>query len=619
MTAKPICREEPENEDKGKLFAAIDTETYGLDGRNLLSQLFCEGWDDAEVFTSIEVMLDRLFSIDKATLRKTIWYAHNAEYDWRYLDDYIKALGFTIAYKERCAGKFYELCIMTKGHKPKVVTRFRDSMAVFPFGLAKFTAEFAPEYKKDDIGLGNGGVMFDPSNPVHIEYAKNDVKGLVHALLGFDDLIYKNFSVHVKATASGTAYEAWKRTIAPGVVYWRQAIKVESFLRKCYHGGLVSVNAEYMKEYEVVDVVDINSSYPANMRKGVPAGRARYATIIHEGYPGYYHCKATIPDDAILPIVPHRSESGQLSWPAGGGVIDTYVSSIEIEHCQKLGVIFDEVEGYYFPEGLCYPFGEFVDICEGLRATHAKKPLEIVVKLMQNSLYGRFGMKPEGRLLIYDPEGQPDGYESVYDPHTNTTIPNLYYKEEIRKACYMLPHWAAWITANARILLDEGTEMAGRENVRYRDTDSGHMTGDGLARIAPLIGNKYGQFKVEDKKFNYRVHCPKGYTYKGTQKGVAGLVTKATAKGIPQKQIEYPTQGKVETDEQFAVRLAVRNELVRALHEGERPCVPFHSSTSMQTKLMTGKMYVMRKRRMTDPKKVYGHIIENGKFRPRRG
>lgn len=595
---------------------AIDTETIGLDGELALAQVYHEYWKEAEVYDTTYEVIDRIFSLEVETLRETIWFAHNAEYDWRYMIKEMQASGYNLIFKERSPGKFFEIEVRHRGVKGLKgrVTRFRDSLAVFPFTLLEFTKQFAPEHIKDDIGLGAGGVLFDKTNPVHIAYAKNDVIGLVKALTEFDKLIYENYNIHLFATASGTAYEAWKRTLKDGDKFWRQCMKTEAFLRTGYYGGLVGCNADFGREYERVETLDINSSYPANMRLGVPMGRAVRTSIIRDGYPGFYKVKVIVPDDAIMPIVPYRSEKGNLAWMTGGPFLTT-CTSLEIEYCQTLGVEFiedDDTYGYYFPEGLCYPFNDFVDICERLRTEHKGKPLEIVVKLMQNSLYGRFGMKLEGREIVMDLDGQPDDMEAVYNPDNNDTIPNVYYKDTIRSTPYMLPHWAAWVTANARILIDTATGLAGRENVLYRDTDS--MIGPiDIARLAPIIGKEYGKLKVESPKRLFRVHGPKVYTYTD-EKGR----TQAVAKGIPRSLLKYPVQGKVETDEQFAKRVEARNNLVAALHNDACDGVEFHSSMSLSAMMKHGKLYVDRKRSPTNPKNVYGHTLVLGKFRPRR-
>jgi hypothetical protein len=599
---------------KGRPFnvAAFDTETDGLGGPLLLAQLYMDGWPDAELFPDAEGLLTRIFDMPHKVLRKTIFYAHNAEYDWRYLINAILKEGYDIDCRERAAGKFYELRIrdpnrLTPKGEASLVTRFRDSMAFYAFSLAKFTKNFAdPKYHKTDIGLASG-VKFDPKNKLHLEYARNDVKGLVSAIKNFDAVIWQEYKVHVQATSSSTAYQAWLRTIPEGTFYNRQTPTTEAFLRQCYHGGVVSLNAMLRAEYVEIRPYDINSSYPASMKLGVPKGHGVLTYEYQEGLPGFYHVLATVPDEAILPIVPFRSDKGQLAWQTGN--FDSYLSSIEIEYCKTLGCKFEIKKGIFFPEGLCHPFTLFVNKCEILRLTYKGEPTEIVIKLMQNSLYGRFGMRQDGRECVIDAGGQPDDMETVFNPETNETIPNAYYKNVIRDTEYMLPHFAAWITANSRILIDKATAAAGRENVVYRDTDSIHVAGESKPDLEPLIGRAYGQLKAEGIKRNVCYHAPKCYTYTD-EKGIK----QATYKGIPHNLLDMPSKDDIKYQE----KLEERTLIIEALHRGDDLSVEFWSVTSLQTWLRSVKMGVLRKRSPTDPTKVYGHVIEGGKFRPRR-
>lgn len=600
--------------------AAIDTETRGLNGEVLMTQLYCDGWSDAELFEDHRDALERVFSIPSATLKKIIWYAHNAEYDWRYFIETIVDLGYNIRFGERAENKYYELRIETRGDKPQLITRFRDSLAIFPYSLKVFTksmlGECSPELIKTDIGLGSG-IIFDKTNPVHIDYAKNDVIGLVAAIKKFDELIYTTFGNHVKATTSSTAYHAWLRCAPEGEWYPRQAPTPEKFFRLGYNGGLVSLNCEYGKVYPVIQTFDINSSYPANMRLGVPKGIASWTQDYVPDLPGFYKVKAFVPDDAVLPIVPYRDpKTDQLAWARGdnkGEGFDTVVTSLEIEYCQTLGCRFDIEEGYFFPYGLCYPFNEFVDICERLRKEHKGKPLETVVKLMQNSLYGRFGMRVEGREIVIDLDGEPEGMLPAIDPKKGNIIKNVFVKDVDRDTEYMLPHWAAWITANSRILIDKATELAGRENVRYRDTDSLQGPIDPL-RIADMVGPEYGKLKLEKVKTSVIYHAPKCYTFIDPDG-----IPQATYKGIPRSEIFAPDEDYQKLwPEKAKLQFAKRTAIIEALASGRDPGLEFMSTHSLSTFMKTGKLSVNRKRKPTNPANVYGHQIEKGWFKPRR-
>lgn len=591
-----MARQSPMKEQRNFLIGAIDTETYNLNGRLLIAQSYHEKWADACVHKDAKDLLSHIFAQPRDILKNTVWFAHNAEYDWRYLLDVFELWKgqYQFIPCERAAGKFYEIRVVsctekTAKGRPLLITRFRDSMALYPRSLRDFTTQFAPEFVKQDIGLGRK-VVFDPLNPAHIEYAKMDVRGLVAAIQGFDAKLYEIFSVHMKGTTAATGYQALLRCLPEGERYYRQPRIIEDFMRSGYYGGLVQLNAPAGGELPQVRTFDRNSSYPAAMRLGVPKGKGRWTRTLRAGFPGFYRVTAHVPHDAIMPIIPFRGPNGQLAWPTG--TFPTIITTLEIEHGEKMGCTFEVESGYYFPEGMCYPFQEFVDKCEALRNQYKGTPAETVVKLIQNSVYGRFGMRVEGRECCISFDGVPEGYEPLMDEDTGRLIDRVYYRAVERDSEYMLPHFAAWITANARIALDEDTNAAGRANVRYRDTDSISVEGD-PAGATGRVGTAYGALKDEGVKLSVAYHAPKCYTYRDRNG-----VWHATYKGIPKQCLDEKT--------------------ILALHRGEHVEVIYNSTTSCQTYIRTGRLEIRRTRSPTNPDAIYGHRIDNGWFRPRR-
>lgn len=595
----------PMKPDRPFLIGAIDTETIGLDGRLVLAQIYHETWDgQAKVYPKAKPLLRDLFDMDPDTLKNTIWFIHNIDYDLRYIFQSLKTWKgiYQFECRQRCPGKFYEIVVQSLTEKdrkgrPLVITRFRDSTAIYEGKLETFTKEFAPAYAKKDIGLGRG-IVFNPLDPVHIEYAKFDVLGLVAAVAGFDDLVYEHYQVHIKGTGSSTAYAAWLRTLAEEAKFYRQAPQKEAFFRQCYYGGLVQMGAVHGLEYSSVWVFDINSSYPAAMRNGIPKGNARWTPKYVADKPGFYEVKCEVDLAYKMPILPQRIDH-QLAW--GRGAFTTFISSLEYEYALECGHKVEVIHGFYFPEGLDYRFNEFVDIAEKLRAAFKKTPTEVVAKRMQNSLYGRFGMKPDGEECVVSFDGAPDGFLAVIDEETALPVSDVYWKKVTREADYMMPHVSAWITAHARINIDRLTTAVGRDRVLYRDTDSMHVYGDPSGAL-PHVGTAYGLLKNEGQKFAIKYHAPKCYTYSDKDG-----IPHAVYKGIPAKLLE-PDAG--DPKELFRERIAT-------LHAGRTLIVDYHSSTSLKTFWSGRKMFVMRTRASTAVESIYSHVIENGIFMAR--
>lgn len=570
----------------------FDTETEGLNGRLLWLTYGHE--DDPIIQESADPvdMFDYIFSMEPKLLKKTVWYAHNAEYDLRYLINYFERYKgkYYIQAVERCAGKFFQLNVMDV-ETDKKITCFRDSLALYPNTLKKFTQQFAPQFAKQDIGLDKGTV-FDPLRADHREYARNDCMGLMEALKAFDALVYDTFGVHSKGTTASTAYQAMLRAIPKNVWHNRVGTEAEMFIRQCYYGGMVLLNAQVDHHYPEVTVFDINSSYPAQMRKGIPFGKP---TLTFErdkdDRPAFYHVNVYCPDNVPYPVVPQRRKQG-LSFPTGRFV--TYISSIEMRYAEQFGYVFEVLKGYVF-DGLDFPFNDFVTVCEKLRTEKKGTATEVVVKLMQNSVYGRFGMKPDGREVIITYDEPPEGYSAliVEESENCDVVPNAYYKTVVRDAEYMLPHYAAWITANARIDFRSHIECAGPESVVYGDTDGLHVIGEGVQKTLSggRVGTAYGELKLEKTLHNAIYIAPKVYASDES----------ITAKGVPKRVL----------DENPWLR-----ELIKAGAQGDE--FTYHSGSSLASFMRHGKLFVERRRKTTIRSNVYGHIVEDGHFRPRR-
>jgi DNA polymerase type B, organellar and viral len=592
LTYKPTVKRLPKMyRNRRFLIGSFDCETIGLDGALSVWTLAHETWGaEAFVFDTFAQVLEKILTLNPALLSRTRWYAWNAEYDWRYAVDAFEFYRkrFEFIPKERMEGKLYAIEIQDKtGEK---VTEFFDAMALFPGTLAEFTKQFAPNLPKLDF---DHSIIFDKTNPEHIRYAKRDVESLIVALDNFDKKVYEVFGVHLRGTISSTALQACLRFLPEGKFHDRICSGPEAFIRKTYVGGLVRINAKRGKVYANVNVVDFNSRYPASMRLGVPCGKIRRTYEFAVGQPGFYRVIATVPETETFPVVPYRDKYGAVSFPVGR--FECYTTSVEINEGISRGYQFEVLEGYVF-SAIEYPFDEFVDVCEKMRGEYKGTATETVVKLIQNSVYGKFGTKPEGRELkiLFSDEDVPEGYYTVYDDDEEQYVTTYCWRECERSAPYMLPHWASTITANSRLALFNLFGQVGEENVYYADTDSAHLSAAvDLLNISHMISSKYGDLKLEKTLPEVKYWVPKGYTYMDKDGKLA-----ATYKGIPKGELKKEAN-------------------LVALHSTGALMVTFHSSASFQSYLRTRKLSNERTRNATDPEKVKSHRLdEKGHWRP---
>jgi len=502
------------------LVCAGDVETEGLGGKLLMVQW---GFLGQIKYSSAPTMVEEFFKDFLSLPKPAVWYFHFAQYDWRYFLDYITEAGLIVEIAMRTETDIYE--IRCKRNEEDEWSIMRDSYALWSHPLEKLAKSFCPEYLKLSIDIEN----FDPNNPEHIEYAKRDVQILLVGLPRLFDMINNHFSVNPSATAAGTALKAWQKTLSKDQIYdcskWGPT---EVFIRQAYYGGLVFLTSN--RAHENCVTYDRNSSYPAAMLEhGVPCGRPQYTTDYEENYPGIYRVRVKAPDDLIVPILPARNQRGALRWYRGE--FETVVTTMELQFAARHGYeILDLYEGVFF-ERIEFPFTDFINLCRLIRKEFKGQTEEQVAKLMQNSLYGKFGSRRERTRLLSCNELDEDELIGAvpFDPA------GLWYvKKELDAEMRCMPQWAVFITANARLALLEEVYAVGPENVIYGDTDSITLKAGFEHHINE--GEEYGQWKREKEWQIFRAIAPKVYSgilKDGTFKGAAKGLPK---KGVTEKQ-----------------------------------------------------------------------------------
>jgi hypothetical protein len=506
---------------------AVDIETDGLGGAFLVGAYVKEESDHVTVFKTIAEWVRAIFHTSNIGCQ---WVAHNGgEYDYKYLIDEIR----------KSISRYKDLRISPLVANKRIIgfiLRFRkhriilkDSFRLMPASLAEISQKLAPQYTKQDIGLKDG-VIFNPDNPVHMEYLRYDVLALKYSMLAFRDIVLDNFGVYPEWSIASTAMKAWRHTIPPGSRYFRLPGDIEKFCRNAYRGGIVFLRTT--RELQNVATIDVNSMYPHVMREcGVPYGEPMWTAKYYTDRPGIYAVRAYVPRDVPFFIVGHRTQDGT-AYPTG--VFDTVLTSNEIERAKRHGCSFDILDGVVFSQ-IIFPFDEFITKCERLRTLYKGTAIEFVVKLLQNSLYGKFGARDDMEEYIIS-EFPGENWLEMVDPSTGEMVENFWTRGATLDAAYMHPEWAAWITANARGHLCDIAESVGFEHVYYGDTDSlvADLSAVEAARDSGIlaVSSDYGAVKVERVWSTFQALAPK--VYYGTTTDGASV---ARAKGIPKGQL----------------------------------------------------------------------------------
>lgn len=499
------------------IVAAFDTETDGLGGELLSVQWGIFG--EVRVDTSPDKLRNFFEEIMQYPL-PVVWFGHFAQYDWRYMMDYIAENKLPVEVSMRTDNDVYQITI--KGPNGKVV--MRDSYALWNSKLEKLATSFCPELPKLELDFET--TKFDINNPDHIAYAKRDVMILLVGLPRFFSMLNKHFDINPNGTFASTSLKGWQKSLPADVKYNTSKLDAEElFIRQSYYGGLVFLTDT--RKHNDCETFDLNSSYPASMCEyGVPFGRAISTRDYCVDNMGIYHVRISAPHDLKIPVIPARDQKGGMRWYRGA--FDTVCTNRELIFATKQGYTLENIySGIVFEETI-YPFNDYIEMCKRIRKEYKGGPEEYLAKFMQNSLYGKFGSRRE-RLRVMSVHSMDEDDFLGATPYDDSG--RWYIKKEIDSEMRCNPSWAVFITAHSRLRLLQAAYSIGVENVLYGDTDSLTVKA-GTAKGIIETGDDYGQWKLEKEWSVFRAVAPK--VYSGILKD--GKMVGA-AKGLPRKNL----------------------------------------------------------------------------------
>lgn len=265
-------------------------------------------------------------------------------------------------------------------------------------------------------------------------------------------------------------------------------ILLEQF--ESYFGGRTEVfKRGYFENY---NYYDFNSLYPSVMVDNVyPNPNSLRITYSNTNkyinqYEGCSNVELFCPY-MKYPLLPVRNEIGRVIFPVGN--IKGWYTHIEIREAMSLGYVLTKViKTHYFKE-VCSPFKDYMTDLYSIRNDFKSNnnPMEFVVKIMMNSLYGKFGQK----FLNKDNwvhESQID-YEDLLKYETFETKGDyVRITENLRPSAFCIPIWASYVTSYGRIKMHRAIV---EHNPIYCDTDS-LMTKDTIE-----TSDKLGDLKLE--------------------------------------------------------------------------------------------------------------------------
>jgi len=167
--------------------------------------------------------------------------------------------------------------------------------------------------------------------------------------------------------------------------------KIQDLAYKAYYGG--RFNMQKRGYIGTAYLYDINSAYPYAISKIPDLSNGQWVqqkTIHKDAKMGFFHILANIPDEKYIAPFPFRAKN-LIIFPSGK--FETYVTLSELQVCES-SKFYKILDSYQFiPNSTTHPYKKFIESMyeKRLKLKNEKNPLQLPLKIILNSIYGKTG------------------------------------------------------------------------------------------------------------------------------------------------------------------------------------------------------------------------------------
>jgi hypothetical protein len=429
---------------------------------------------------------------------------YGANFDFLFLLEYLLKDGYDIRYAVSGSNGIAMFC-----SKEKSVLRFIDSFRLASVSLAKFSESFSPDLTKLTIECLPGELKLkDPE--LYYEYLKRDVLSLEKSYLGFMQQFDGYFlGKNPPLTAASLAMKVFKNHLTSPIL--TSTRKTREYEFKSYFGGVCWLSKP---SFCKVNVYDINSMYPFIMQTGeFPTSYVgHWSTRFTDEYEGIWDCTIEQPYSG-LPFT-FDYESRQLA-PAGRFLLDRetilYLQSKKVDVKITCGYVYLQTAPIF------QYYGELYNQ-RLLAQQNGEVGKAYALKIVLNSLYGKFGQKNRSRVIrSYSQELE---LKLLAENVPFNTDSRFVLYEEYRDVKTSFPAIASLVTLRSRLLLRKYSDQV---NLIYCDTDSLHIPAEETLPVSTELGGLKLEYSGEAvyvaKKLYALLECDK-FVHKGVPKNL---------------------------------------------------------------------------------------------------
>jgi len=383
------------------------------------------------------------------------------------------------------------------------------------------------------VGIEKIAVDWDKPDTTALEQrCINDVRILAHMVASYIRFTHEQQLGAFARTISGQAWNAWRNRFMTEKVCVHNDEKVLRLERAAYTGGMVRVWRVGYHNHDTFYRLDVNSLYPYVMAAyDYPVDLKRYGEGCSVEHLGKLLDNGCVIADCCVnpktPFYPHRTKVANL-YPLYRfrGVFCTP----ELLYLLREGAIEKVYRVALYKAG--NPFAQYVDEMYALRRRMVEEGnaiYERMVKLLLNSLYGRFGCHTSQMVRLPDCDGLRGQVDLFLDMVHNTWRRVYFIGDEAyilspeEEGYDSVPAIAAHVTAYGRCYMRSLLERIPAEHRYYTDTDSIITDSTGMRILEDEIDQTMlGYLKVEDSATEIEIWSRKDYKF-GKQRVLKGI------------------------------------------------------------------------------------------------
>jgi len=303
---------------------------------------------------------------------------------------------------------------------------------------------------------------------------------------------------NLKITIASTSMDVWRRGHLKDFIIKEEYLLKDSSIKDLIFNGYYGGRTEIFKRgvFKDVNYYDINSLYPSVMLKKFPNPNSvkkifnpNISYILN--YEGVTECMVECPY-MHKPLLPLRVD-GKLIFPIGN-FKGTY-NNVELRKALQLGYKITPLKQIVYTE-MFYPFKTYVEHFYNQRLLYKSQGsnMELIMKLLLNSLYGKFAQRNRQKVVI---KKLHDMSDEEYLSYLKLDNPSFDVKNgvliDIEKSefngIFSLPIFSSYVTSYARLVM---YDYINKYDTIYMDTDSIF-----IKEKLNNCSNKLGDMKLE--------------------------------------------------------------------------------------------------------------------------